>query len=303
MTTRQPKRIIVTTDFSENATNAYPYAVALARHFNAELTLLHIVTVHSDLVDSATADETSQNYVGTLVKSAEHKLDAENLGSTDGITVRRVVAQGRTAAAGTVAYALDHNADLLVISSHGRRVLGQILLGSVTRGVISEAPCPVLCVKDRESGMLDRSQGSVSLSRVLIPTDWSDQCRTALNHAAAFCSGLNSTLHLLHVVHFDPPATIFIPPGRPSVFELDPDMRERIHGHLKEWSSGISEQGFTVETEVLEGSPAKEISRYADDHDIDLIVISRRCTANEPSFLGGVALRLLHEAHRPMLVV
>ncbi|GAB4323190.1 MAG: universal stress protein [Candidatus Zixiibacteriota bacterium] len=303
MTIRHPKHIIVTTDFSDNAATAYPYALALARHFHAELTLLHVVTVHSDLVDSAAADETSRNYVGTLIHSAQQKLDAEALGSLDGVAVRRVAAQGRTASSGAVTYALDHNADLIVIASHGRRVLGQILLGSVTRGVISEAPCPVLCVKSKASGMLDSETGSLSLSRVLIPTDWSDQCRTALRQAIAFSEGFESSLYLLHVVHFDPPATIFIPPGRPSVFQLDPEMRGRILEHLKEWASGIAGSSRDITMEVLEGSPAKEIAAYADQQDVDLIVISRRCTVSEPSFLGGVALRLLHEAHRPMLVV
>ncbi len=303
MTNRQPKRIIVTTDFSRNAANAYPYALAMARHYQADVTLLHVITVHADLVDAATADETSDSYVDILVQSAERKLEDEEIGDTSSVTVHRAVARGRTAAAGTIAYAADHNADLIVISSHGRRVLGQILLGSVTRSVISEAPCPVLCVKSRESGLLDDANRDLDLSRILIPTDWSDQCRAALVTALTLSEGITPTIHLLHVVHFDPPATIFIPPGRPSVFHLDPDMRERILKHMEEWASGARSSGAEVKTNVLEGTPAKEISKYADQHDVDLIVLGRRCSADEPSFLGSVALRLLHEAHRPMLIV
>lgn len=303
MTNRQPKRIIVTTDFSKNAANAYPYAFAMARHYGAEVTVLHVITVHADLIDSTTADETSDTYVNTLEESAKRKLEDEEVGDTSGVTVHRTVARGQTAAAGAIAYASEHKADLIIISSHGRRVLGQILLGSVTRSVIAEAPCPVLCVKSRESGLLDEANQHLDLSRILIPTDWSDQCRGALDTALTLSEGLTPIIHLLHVVHFDPPATIFIPPGRPSVFHLDPDMRERILKHMDEWAQGARSSGAEVKTDVLEGTPAKEISTYADKHDIDLIVLGRRCSADEPSFLGSVALRLLHEAHRPMLIV
>jgi nucleotide-binding universal stress UspA family protein len=49
------------------------------------------------------------------------------------------------------------NADVIVISTHGRTGLKHVLLGSVAEHVIRHAPCPVLVVREREHEFLANS--------------------------------------------------------------------------------------------------------------------------------------------------
>lgn len=303
MSSQNPKRIILTTDFSKSAANAYPYAVALARHFGAELTLLHTMAIHSEHLDGVHAVDVSEPYLNTVEADSLKKLNALDIGDISGVTVERKVTRASSAAAGVVGFAGEQKADLIVISSHGRRVLGQILLGSVTRAVIAEAPCPVLCVKEGESGMIDSASGKLQLKRVLAPSDLSEHSHSAVGRATQLAWEFKAELHLLHVVHFDVPDSIFLPPGRPSMLKLDSEMRQRVLDRLTPWKDEAVSAGVHVTLDVIEGAPPKEIARYADTHDIDLIVLCRRGNPDTPHFLGGVALRLLHETHRPMLVI
>ena len=53
---------------------------------------------------------------------------------------------------------------------------------------------------------------------------------------------------------------------------------------------------------VEKGSPAKQIARYAQAFEMDMIVLSRKGLGDSPHALGGVVERLLHDAPCPMLV-
>ncbi len=48
--------------------------------------------------------------------------------------------------------AKDTNADLIVMASHGRGRLAELLLGSTTDRVVQKAPCAVLVVREKQRG-------------------------------------------------------------------------------------------------------------------------------------------------------
>ena len=65
--------------------------------------------------------------------------------------------------------------------------------------------------------------------------------------------------------------------------------------------TGLQSERVTIHVE--EGSPAKRIADYAESRDVDLVVLSRKSQADSSYLLGGVTGRLVHEIHRPLLVV
>jgi nucleotide-binding universal stress UspA family protein len=120
------RRILFPTDFSDVSREAGATAAALARQFDAELTILYVVP--------PVTDPSPSERLGPL---------AAELGQ--GITIKTEVASGIPARR-IVAYAQQHGIDLIVMGTHGRTGISRALLGSVTEAVVRRAPCRVLTV-------------------------------------------------------------------------------------------------------------------------------------------------------------
>jgi len=138
------ERILLPTDFSECSERARSYACELAKRFTAELHLLHVagpVMIPAGYVGTI-PDELLRPEQGA--REELEKWDDPEFEQAKGVV--RSVTLG-TAFVEIVRYAREHNADLIVIGTHGRSGLSHALLGSVTEKVIRKAPCPVLAVR------------------------------------------------------------------------------------------------------------------------------------------------------------
>lgn len=140
-------RLLVTIDFSQASKKALPYAVALAREFDAALLLLHVVPAHLPA-------ELSQ--LGVVLE--ENRLLAEAREGLSRLRQAELDPELRVdtlAVSGAPAHAIcraaeAHAADLIVMATHGHTGLKHFLLGSVTENVVRHAGCPVLVVRERE---------------------------------------------------------------------------------------------------------------------------------------------------------
>jgi len=146
------KNVLVATDFSEPSEAALNYGRELARTFNATLHLLHIaddVVLQSYGIEGYTAvlPELQQE----IEQAARGQLD-RLLTEEDRTELRatRVVITGVAKAATIVQYAGCHRIDLIVMGTHGRGAVTQLLMGSVAERVVRTAPCPVLTVHHPE---------------------------------------------------------------------------------------------------------------------------------------------------------
>lgn len=142
------KKILVPTDFSTQAHNAYRYALHLAYHFGAEIHLYH-----SYFLDTVTDSLAGTDALLALQKAEEeaamqnfrlyemeigHRFDRP-------IPVHATVQLGFPADR-IVDYALEQHIDLIVMGTLGASNIATRLLGSVTGDVIQRAKCPVLSV-------------------------------------------------------------------------------------------------------------------------------------------------------------
>jgi len=141
--------ILVPVDFSQCSQKALQYAVPFAKQFGAELRLLHVIESYPGVPEfGPTGFETA----------AEGEAGLETFRRTIDSTVRC----GTTLRTGEpyVEIALAARelcADLIIISTNGRRGLTRMVFGSTTEKVIRHAPCPVLIVREseREFPLLD----------------------------------------------------------------------------------------------------------------------------------------------------
>jgi nucleotide-binding universal stress UspA family protein len=144
------KNILVATDFSEPSANALAYGKDLARSYNATLHVLHVtedvLMRYSPEVAFAVPDLQKD-----LEQAARRELDAI-LTSDDMRTMRVVPAieTGTNAATSITSYAQAQQIDLVIVGTHGRGAVKQLLMGSVAERVVRTAPCPVLAVRAHE---------------------------------------------------------------------------------------------------------------------------------------------------------
>lgn len=146
------KKILVATDFSEPSDAALAYGRELARTFSASLTVLHIadnILTRAYGADGIVlADPELQREIET---SAQRQVDAvlfdedrKMLGAVG------LVITSNSPSAAIVTYARDAAIDLIVMGTHGRGAIAQLLMGSVAERVVRIAPCPVLTVRHPE---------------------------------------------------------------------------------------------------------------------------------------------------------
>jgi universal stress protein A len=144
------KNILVATDFSEPSANALAYGRDLARAYDATLHVLH-VTENIMLRYAPEVGFAVPDMQRDLDRAARRQLD--ELISGDDIRDLRVVPaleSATNAAAAIVAYAEVQLIDVIVVGTHGRGAMKQLIMGSVAERVVRTAPCPVLAVRAHE---------------------------------------------------------------------------------------------------------------------------------------------------------
>jgi nucleotide-binding universal stress UspA family protein len=144
------RRIVVPTDFSECAEQAWALAQRLAKTLGSEVVLVHVL-VEAPLYGEGpwTMDRTRQVFEEARRWVSEQLDKKATDANGNGVTVRTVLRTG-TPYREIVDLATDERADLVIIGTHGRGGMSRALLGSVADRVVRLAPCPVLTVRRPE---------------------------------------------------------------------------------------------------------------------------------------------------------
>jgi len=143
------KHILVATDFGEASDAALIYGRTLARTFGSRLHVLHVAE------NIFTRGIGGEAYIAVLpdlqkdVEDAAQKQLREIVidNDPDAPPVTPVVLTSNTPAMAIVDYARTEPIDLIVMGTHGRGAIAQLLMGSVAERVVRTAPCPVLTVR------------------------------------------------------------------------------------------------------------------------------------------------------------
>lgn len=143
------RKILAPTDFSESATLAVLTAAELARRFDAELHILHIVSpqmIYAEMPEMMLPP--LEDLTAELCSAGKRRLKelADKLGP--GPTTHTHLEESVERPARAICTFADQlPADLLVIGSHGHTGLMHMLLGATAEHVVRQAGCPVLVTK------------------------------------------------------------------------------------------------------------------------------------------------------------
>jgi nucleotide-binding universal stress UspA family protein len=144
----EPKRILLTTDFSDTSKRAFGPALALAQKFGARL---HVVFVEEDRLPPMVVEYMAVGVEDLLDRQrarADERLEEFvrcNLGSYPELEWETAMGAPHSE---IVRLAEEHAVDLIVIATHGRGFISHAIMGSTTERVLRRAPCPVLVVRD-----------------------------------------------------------------------------------------------------------------------------------------------------------
>ena len=163
------KKILYASDLSESSVRAFAYAVSLANHYNAGITILHVLfedpnregIVKTVLSEEQLAeirerhyDEAREQLIGkkrenVAMKEVIHAF-TENVKEGSDIqdfTTDEIVIESGVPEERILAVSDEKNCDIIVMGSHGHKGIVDALIGSTARRVIRQSKKPVLVVR------------------------------------------------------------------------------------------------------------------------------------------------------------
>lgn len=143
---------------------------------------------------------------------------------------------------------------------------------------------------------------------ILVPTDGSDVAELAVERAIDLAETYGATLHTLYVVDTDAMdlslGTEQVDRIRAGKFGEMEEVERKAREATERVVERAEESGVPTVEHIAAGRPHAVITKYADEHDADMIVMgSHGRSGVSRVLLGSVAERVLRTTHRPVLVV
>ena len=216
-----------------------------------------------------------------------------------GYTVQSHVLEGDIAAE-ILALAANKNADLIVMSTHGRSGFRRLALGSVAERVLHNATIPLLLV--REGAALHTTN---PIEHLLVPLDGSSFAERSIPLAVELSTQTGATLTMLRVVQdLDAQNKQIIFKSEEAAEEAVTQWKLLATRYLDELAKGIKAEGVKVSSMVLSGDPENLIGTIAETLPADLIVMSTHGRSGVSRWVyGSVANKVLRTASCPVLLV
>lgn len=284
-------RILLPVDASPGCRKALQWLMGFLQRDTAEIYLLHLLLstedalVHEDEIENARC-------ILRCYENILHNHDFRVSGSDYRLGVPpQAVCQ----------YADEHKIDLIVMGAHGYQGVIEFVMGSFSRLVFKQARQPVMILNNTAQPFLVSSQPlnipvTQRLERpwnILIPLDGSLAGDRTLNWAMGFLNPKYSHIHLLHIFSYSPVLNQRNPAEKVSSLILE------------QAKTTIQKQCFeVVASEQLEGSASAKIREYADNHDIDLIIIGSHGEHGPGKCLtGSVSQHVFENANQPVILL
>lgn len=293
------KHILIPLDGSKMAESVMPIALFLSENCKSEITLIHIIERH------APTKIHSDRHI-RLPEEALTYLENVKTYFPDSLNVDYHV---HTSEVGNVAPSLVEHAkeldcDLIVMCTHGRIRLQQLLFGTIAQQTINMGNIPVLVI--HPDALLNSKP--FSCSQLLVPLDISKEHEKGIKTARDLARVLGCSLYFIAVIQTL--ATLsgaratesrLAPVATAEMLELE---EERALSYLEGLTSEIRSDGVQTSGEVARGEPSDIIAKTALEIKPDLIVMGTHGKAGADAFWSGsVTPRVFNKTSIPLLLV
>lgn len=268
-------KILVPTDFSEQAENALKVAAMLAKSHNAEIYLLHMMEIPMQQTDPGTShsDIPEALFFMRLAQKRFENLMAEDY--LQGITVHETVKADITFNE-IKDSCKEFNIDLIVMGSHGATGLKEMFVGSNAEKVVRTSDVPVLVIKNEHE--------SFNVSDFVFASDFKNDNKETYKQAVKFAEAFGSKIHLLLVITSSNFMTTY-----------------EANSRIKDFISGQTFDNYTI-TIHNDYSVEQGILNVSKDINADLIGISTHGRQGIAHFLNGsISEDLVNHSKRPVI--
>ena len=277
------QQLLLTTDFSEEAQTAYPYARSISREFDAKIHLVHFAGVIPPVVSGLADDETFYDvYRQALTDEATLHPALRDVGVMTHLIGHRWRPDHLRS------FELEHNIDLVVMGTHGRTGIRRHALGSFAERIVRNSSVPVLVCRlsDAEVGFQPKT--------ILVPYDFSEVSEPLLPAIHLLSSHFQSRFRFVYV--YEP-----VPEQGVPIVAVVRDFLK--HARTKPIEKRFDElvdtdlQGVDASLETRQGIPHVEIVKHVRQIKADLVLIGTH------GLLGSVAQNVTREASCAVLTV
>jgi len=288
---RSFSKILLPVDFSERSVGAARYAQSLARHFQAELVVLHVLTPPNYEfgaleIAGSMLDELYRN----RAEQASKELDAFITAELAGLKVRRMVLEGDPAKK-IVDLARDEAADIITMPTHGYGPFRRFILGSNTAKVLHDADCPVWTGVHLEQAP---ALAAIPFRSILCAVDLGPQSSKTLDWAAWLARQFGARLGVVH-------ATAGVPDlGDGPKWQWRTDTRAAAGRELFRLLDAV---GAEADLSIEAGEPAQVICSVAARAAADVLVIGRGSAAGVFGRLRTNAYAIIRQSPCPVVSV
>jgi nucleotide-binding universal stress UspA family protein len=297
--------ILVPLDGSQLAECVLPHIVAIARPFNAEITLLRMLEKNKANGSAQLFD--LLNWQINKTKAALYLEKTKARIQESGLQARTIVLEGLVAK-GITQYAQDQGMKLIVLSSHGHSGLTQWGISSITQKIILSAPTSVLIVRahqqDIQAGELSET---LVYQRILVPLDGSQRSENVLPIITQLARFHKSQMHLVQVVQ-TPEMARQMPPA-PEDIDLSNRVvarnREEAGHYLEQVKSRSYLEGIAVQTHLITSdNAAVALHQLGEQEHIELVTLSAHgYSGNHQWPYGSMVNNFIMYGKVPLLIV
>ncbi|HDZ47866.1 hypothetical protein LCGC14_0106340 [marine sediment metagenome] len=264
------EKIVVAIDDSEGSFLALTFGQRFAAQLGADLNAVSVVPTQGD---------TAARLSTLQARIAVHHLGAVTLDVVNHHSAKEYLGE----------LASDEDVGLCMMA-HGRRPVSEMLIGSVTAGVVRRALRPVYLCGPRYNSLVHQR-----VEVLAVCVDGSTLSEQILPYAAALAKRLGARLQLLQVME---DSAIRKPSALSHADVMESSYLNALARRVE------SEQKLEVDWEVLHGDPADSIVSYlADSHNTMLAMTTHGRSGLSQVVAGSVSHEVLHEACCPVAVL
>lgn len=297
--------ILVPLDGSQLADCVLPHVTAIARPFDAEVTLLRMLETTRTGISIQAFDlvnwqinRTKANLYLEKTKAYFQKAKIK----TDITVLEGLVADG------IAEYARNQGIKLIVLSSHGRSGLNHLGVSSITQKIILSTHASLLLIRAHQYGtQTDEPSQAVTYQRILVALDGSQRAEIVLPIITQLAHFHKSQIHLVQVVQ-TPEMARQMPPTREDL-ELSKNVVTRNQEEAKKYLNQIRSrshlEGVFVKTHLITSDNALvALHQLVEQEHIDLVVLSAHgYSGNHQWPYGSTASNFIMYGKTSLLIV